>query len=101
MNEDRVVGTAKNLGGKAQEGFGRVTGDAKTQAEGIINQAAGAARDLYGQAKGSASDAAEVVRRGAVNAEDYIRQTIERRPYTAAFAALCVGWIIGRMGRRD
>jgi uncharacterized protein YjbJ (UPF0337 family) len=101
MNEDRVVGTAKNLGGKAQEGFGRVTGDAKTQAEGIINQAAGAAQDLYGQAKDSASDAAKVVRRGAMNAEDYIRQTIERRPYTAAFAALCVGWIIGRMGRRD
>jgi uncharacterized protein YjbJ (UPF0337 family) len=101
MNEDRVVGTAKNLGGKAQEGFGRVTGDAKTQAEGIINQAAGAAQDLFGQAKDSASDAAEVVRRGAMNAEDYIRHTIERRPYTAAFAALCVGWIIGRMGRRD
>jgi uncharacterized protein YjbJ (UPF0337 family) len=31
MNEDRVVGTARNLGGKAQEGFGRVTGDTKSQ----------------------------------------------------------------------
>jgi uncharacterized protein YjbJ (UPF0337 family) len=101
MNEDRIVGTTKNLGGKAQEGFGRITGDANTQAEGGIDQVAGAAQDLYGRAKDSASDAAEVVRRGAMNAEDYIRQTIERRPYTASFAALCVGWIIGRMGRRD
>jgi uncharacterized protein YjbJ (UPF0337 family) len=101
MNEDRVIGTAKNLGGKAQEGLGRVTGDTKTQVEGVINQAAGATQHLYGQAKESVSDAAEVVRQGAMNAEDYIRHTIEKRPYTMAFAALCIGWLIGRMGRRD
>jgi uncharacterized protein YjbJ (UPF0337 family) len=101
MNEDRVAGTARNLGGKVEEGFGRVTGDAKTQADGLINQAAGAAQDLYGQAKETASDAAQVVRRGAVDAEDYVRRIIEQRPYTTAFGALCVGWLIGRMGRRD
>jgi hypothetical protein len=69
---------------------GRVTGDAKSQAEGVINQAAGAAQDLYGHAKDHVSEAAESVRQGAVIAEDY---TIENRPYTAAFAALCVGWL--------
>ena len=53
MNDDRVIGTAKNLGGKAQEAFGHVTGDTKSQVEGVINQAAGAAQDLYGQAKES------------------------------------------------
>jgi uncharacterized protein YjbJ (UPF0337 family) len=57
MNDDRVIGTAKNLGGKAQEAFGHVTGDTKSQVEGVINQAAGAAQDLYGQAM--ASDAAQ------------------------------------------
>ena len=51
MNEDRIMGTARNLGGKVQEGVGRVTGDTKSQVEGIMNQAAGAAQDLYGQAK--------------------------------------------------
>jgi uncharacterized protein YjbJ (UPF0337 family) len=101
MNEDRVVGTARNLGGKAQEGFGRVTGDTKSQVEGVINQAAGAAQDLYGQAKETAADAAQVVRQGAMGAEDYIRHTIEKRPYTTAFVALCAGWFIGRMGRHD
>ena len=101
MNEDRVVGAARNLGGKAQEGFGRVTGDTKSQVEGVINQAAGTAQDLYGQAKETASDAAQAVRQGAMDAEDYIRDTIEKRPYTTAFVALCVGWLIGRMGRRD
>jgi uncharacterized protein YjbJ (UPF0337 family) len=101
MNEDRVIGTAKNLGGKAQEDFGRVTGDTKSQVEGVINQVAGAAQGLYGQAKDTASDATQAVRQGAMDAEDYIRHTIEKRPYTTAFVALCVGWFIGRMGRHD
>jgi uncharacterized protein YjbJ (UPF0337 family) len=101
MNEDRIAGTARNVGGKVQEGFGRVTGDARTQAEGLMNQAAGAAQDLYGQAKDTATEAADVVRRGAVDAEDFVRRVIEQRPYTTALAALCVGLFIGRMGRRD
>ena len=101
MNEDRIVGTARNLGGKAQEGLGRVTGDVKMQAEGVINQAAGTAQDLYGQAKENVSEAAEVVRQGAMDAEGYIRHTIEKRPYTAVLVALCVGWLMGRIGRRD
>jgi uncharacterized protein YjbJ (UPF0337 family) len=101
MNEDRVVGTARNLGGQAQEGFGRVTGDTKTRVEGVVNQAAGAAQDLYGQAKDTAVDAAQAVRRGASDATDIIRDTIENRPYTTAFVALCIGWVIGRMSRFD
>ena len=101
MNEDRLAGTATNLGGKVQQGIGRVTGDTKSQVEGVVNQAAGAAQDLYGQAKDTASDAAQAVRKGAVDAEDYIRQLIEKRPYTVALVALCAGWLLGRMGRRD
>ena len=101
MNKDEVIGTARNLGGKAQEAFGNVIGDTKSQVEGVINQAAGAAQDLYGQAKETASDAAQAIRHGAVDAEDYVRHTIENRPYTTAIVALCVGFLIGRMGRRD
>ena len=100
MNEDRVVGAARNLGGKAQEGLGRVTSDMKMQAAGVINQTAGTAQDLYGQTKESVTGAAEVVLQGAIDAEDYLRHTIEKRPYTTALVALCVGWLIGRMGRR-
>jgi len=99
MNEDRLGGTARSISGKVQEGVGRFTGDVKTQAEGVINQAAGTAQELYGQAKEKASDAADVVRQGAKEAEDYVRQTIEQRPYTTAFVALCLGWFIGRIGR--
>jgi uncharacterized protein YjbJ (UPF0337 family) len=33
MDENRTSGTAKNLGGKVEEGFSRGTGDAKTKAK--------------------------------------------------------------------
>ena len=51
MDENRITGTARNLGGKLEEGVGRVTGDAKAQVRGMADQAAGAAQDLYGQAR--------------------------------------------------
>jgi uncharacterized protein YjbJ (UPF0337 family) len=99
MNQDGMTGTAGSTGGKVQEGFGRVTGDASSQADGLIGHAAGAAEELYGQAKETASDAAQAVRQGAMDAGDYIRQAIEKRPYTAAAVALCAGWFIARMAR--
>ena len=58
MDENRITGTARNLGGKVEEGVGRVTGDAKTQVRGMADEAAGAAQDLYGKARDTAADAA-------------------------------------------
>ena len=62
MDENRVSGTAKNIGGKVEEGFGRFTGDTKTQAAGVAKQISGAAQDMYGQARDVASDAAGTAR---------------------------------------
>jgi uncharacterized protein YjbJ (UPF0337 family) len=31
MDENRISGTAQNIGGRAEEGVGRVSGDIKTQ----------------------------------------------------------------------
>jgi uncharacterized protein YjbJ (UPF0337 family) len=92
MVENRVEGAARNFGGKAQEGVGSVTGSARTQAEGLANQATGAAQDLYGQA-------ADTVREKASSFEKALRQTIESQPYTSAFVALGIGWLLGRMHR--
>ena len=100
MNEDRVVGAAKNFGGKAEEGFGRVTGDTKRQAEGLADQAMGAAQNIYGQAKDSAADAAEVGKKGASNAEDFVRRVIESQPYTAVAVAFAIGVALGWRGRK-
>lgn len=101
MDENRIAGTARNIGGKAQEGFGRVVGDAKTQAEGVANQVKGAAQDLYGQARETASqivdETTSVARQTASSFESSLRNTIETQPYTAVFVALGIGWLLGRM----
>jgi uncharacterized protein YjbJ (UPF0337 family) len=103
MDENRVAGTVKNIGGKAQEGFGHVVGDAKTQAEGVANQIKGSAQDLYGQARDNASqfadDAAVASRRAASSLESTVRDAIETQPYTAVFIALGIGWLLGRSHR--
>ena len=81
MNEDRIAGTARNLGGKLEEGVGRVTSDLKEQVQ-----------DLYGQT-------ADVARGTAVTFEKWLRSSIETKPYAAVAVALGIGWLIGRMHR--
>jgi uncharacterized protein YjbJ (UPF0337 family) len=99
MDESRIAGSARNLGGKVEEGLGRVTGDNKTQAQGIADQAVGAAQDLYGQARDTAADAAVAARDGAVSLEKWLRKSIETQPYTTAVVAIGIGWLLGRMHR--
>jgi uncharacterized protein YjbJ (UPF0337 family) len=65
MTDDRISGSAKNIGGQVEEGFGRATGDVKMQVQGKARQAEGALQDLYGQAKETAADAAEAIRESA------------------------------------
>ena len=109
MNEDRFAGTAKNVGGRVEQGFGRATGDVKTEVEGKFKQATGAAQDAYGQAKDAAGeaygqakdavgDAARSVQEQAAPLEEFLRNAIESRPYTSVAVALGIGWFIGRMG---
>jgi uncharacterized protein YjbJ (UPF0337 family) len=92
INEDRVEGTVRNVGGKVQEGFGRMTGDARTRAEGIANQAAGKAQELYGQATETAQESAATL-------DDWLRHQIKTQPYTSALVAVGIGWLLGRMHR--
>jgi uncharacterized protein YjbJ (UPF0337 family) len=99
MDENRVSGSAKNLGGKAEEAFGRATGDAKTQARGQMQQAEGSVQDLYGQAKDAAGEAINAVGKMPASFEDTIRHYIQNRPYTTAAVALALGWLIGRSHR--
>jgi uncharacterized protein YjbJ (UPF0337 family) len=92
MDESRVEGTTRNLGGEGQEGLGKVSGNARRQAESLVNQAAGAAQDLYGQAADAAGETAS-------SFEKALRHTIETQPYTTALVALGIGWLLGRMHR--
>jgi len=92
MDENRIEGSARNLGGKVQEGVGRVTGDAQSTIEGVVNQAAGTAQNLYGQS-------ADVARQTASTLDSWLRNAIETQPYTTAIVALGIGWLLGRMHR--
>ena len=92
MDENRLEGSVRNVGGKVQEGVGRATGDTKSKVEGVMNQAAGTAQDIYGQA-------ADIVRQNAGPVEAWLRDKIEMQRYTTAIVALGIGWLIGRMHR--
>jgi uncharacterized protein YjbJ (UPF0337 family) len=92
MDENRISGTTRNIGGKIEEGAGKLVGDTKTQLQGKLDQASGAAQDLYGQA-------ADAARETATGFDKWIRATIETQPYTAAAVALGIGWLLGRMHR--
>jgi uncharacterized protein YjbJ (UPF0337 family) len=108
MDENRVAGTARNLGGKVQEGAGHLAGDVKTELEGKLNQAAGSAQEMYGQARDAArqgleaaqdkaEDAAAAVREQASGLEQTIRTSMNERPLMTVAVALGVGWLVGRM----
>ena len=79
MDENRIAGTARNVGGKAEEAFGRATGNTKLEAEGAVNRLGGATQDLYSQARDSASDMAETARAGASSFENLLRNAIEQQ----------------------
>jgi uncharacterized protein YjbJ (UPF0337 family) len=92
MDENRVEGTARKVTGKAQEGFGRLSGDAKLQAEGMANEIRGSAQDLYGQVQDNASELVRAV-------GDVVGKFIREQPYTATLIALGLGWLLGRTHR--
>jgi len=73
--DNRVEGTARDFGGRAQEGVGNLTGDAKTQAQGLYNQASGQPQ----QAAGQFSD------------------VIKSQPIVATLIAVAVGYVLGRL----
>jgi uncharacterized protein YjbJ (UPF0337 family) len=83
MDENRVEGTTRNLGGKVQDAVGAVTGDAATQVRGQMNRAAGAAQNAYGQTV------------------DGVRDFTTDHPLIALLSALGIGVIIRLLLGRD
>ncbi len=59
MDNDRIVGSAKDIAGKVEGAVGQATGNAQTQASGRAREAAGTVQNLYGQAKNAAQDATD------------------------------------------
>ena len=72
---DRVEGAAREFGGRVQEAAGNLTGDARTQAQGMYNQATG-------QAQQAAAQFSDVVK---------------AQPVVATLVALAIGYMLGRL----
>ncbi|WP_336487579.1 CsbD family protein [Methylobacterium nigriterrae] len=51
MNDDRIEGSATNMGGKLKEGVGRATGDEKLKNEGLADQIKGKVQNAIGGIK--------------------------------------------------
>jgi uncharacterized protein YjbJ (UPF0337 family) len=51
MTDDRIEGGVRKGIGRVQDAFGGLTGDARTQMKGKLNEAAGAAQDAAGQVR--------------------------------------------------
>lgn len=79
---DRLEGTAREMGGRVQQTVGEAVGDAKTQADGVYNQAAGRAQQVWGQAQ---------------EATDQVSSAIRAQPLVAAAIALGIGYMLGRL----
>lgn len=89
MADDRIAGTVRSVGGKVQEGVGKVTGDTKTEIEGVMNQAAGAVQEAYGKTVDA-----------AVASHDYLKTFVEDNPHTAVAIAMGIGLLIGYTAHR-
>jgi uncharacterized protein YjbJ (UPF0337 family) len=70
------------MGGRAQQTVGEAVGDAKTQADGLYNQAAGRAQQVWGQAQ---------------EASDQASSAIRAQPLLATAIALGIGYLLGRL----
>ena len=100
MDQDRITGSANEIKGQVKEGFGNLTGDTKTQAEGYADQLGGAAQRTLGQARDTLRDAADSLQEQAGSIGEYIDETIHERPLTALLAAGAIGYVLSLLIHR-
>ncbi len=89
MNDDRIEGTARELGGKVQGAAGDLLGDSKTSAEGRVNEAMGKLQDSYGAA-------ADQVR----GLSEELAERVHESPLLAVLASIGIGYLLGRLTAR-
>jgi uncharacterized protein YjbJ (UPF0337 family) len=86
VDENRIEGAARNLGGNIQDAVSGLAGDAGMQARGKANQAAGRAQNAYGSAADEARDFGQ-------HLADAIRDQPLQAVGIALGAGLLLGWI--------
>jgi len=63
MDKDRIEGAGKQIKGTVKEAWGKVTGDAKTEAEGKADKAEGRIQNAIGGVKDAARETRDKVTR--------------------------------------
>src|SRR5262245_39935309 len=100
MVDERIAGAARNIGGQVQEGVGKISGDAKTEAKNVLNQAVGTVQDAYGQAQDVAAEGVAAVKDAAMESHDRLKDFVEENPHTATLIAVAIGFLIGYAAHR-
>ena len=54
MDDDRIEGAARKVGGKVESAVGDFVGDNKTKTDGLMDQATGSAQNAFGSVKDAA-----------------------------------------------
>ena len=93
MDEDRIKGSATDIGGKAKDAAGSLLGDNKMQAEGKVDQASGQLQNAYGSAKDALSEGADTL--GA-----QVDSMLKERPMMALLGAVGIGYVLARLMHR-
>ena len=98
MEQNQFEGAARDLGGKAKQAAGDITGDNKWKAEGHADQMAGAAQKAYGQVKDAVRDVggdygAQLLDQ-IEEAGDVLAEQIDQRPITAILVAAGIGFLL-------
>lgn len=78
VDTDRIVGTAKEVGGRVQSEVGDLAGSNANSVEGRFREAQGKAQDAFGQAKDTLRDVADNAGDYARNATDYAKDAYDR-----------------------
>jgi uncharacterized protein YjbJ (UPF0337 family) len=79
MDKDRIKGKMEDVAGRVKRQVGEWTGDEKTQAEGLAEQAKGKAHNAIGKLKDAARDAADDVRGNKVDDDEIELEREERK----------------------
>lgn len=101
MDENRIEGTARTLGGKLESAAGNLTGDTKLQADGAVDKLAGKAQRGYGQAadavRDTVSQAGDYGSQVLDQVEEYgdiLAEKVDARPITAVLIAAGIGFLL-------
>ena len=89
MSDDRIEGTARELGGKVKGAAGDLLGDSKMQSEGRVQEAVGVLQENYGAA-------ADQIR----GLTEELTERVHESPLLAVLASIGIGYLLGRLTAR-